>query len=112
MPGGDRTGPAGQGPMTGRAAGFCAGNPTPGYVNGGGFFRGARRGGGGRRNWYYSAYPAGFNREPMVGIARDLAADTTGSQQELAALKQQTENLKGILSELQRRVDAMEATGG
>ncbi|MBN1664285.1 MAG: DUF5320 domain-containing protein [Deltaproteobacteria bacterium] len=33
MPGGDRTGPAGMGPMTGRAAGFCAGYPTPGYTN-------------------------------------------------------------------------------
>jgi len=33
MPGGDRTGPAGMGPMTGRAAGFCAGYPVPGYAN-------------------------------------------------------------------------------
>ena len=31
MPGGDRTGPMGQGPMTGRGAGYCSGNPTPGY---------------------------------------------------------------------------------
>jgi len=33
MPFGDGTGPAGAGPMTGRAAGFCAGFPTPGYMN-------------------------------------------------------------------------------
>lgn len=33
MPFGDRTGPAGMGPMTGRAAGFCAGFPVPGYMN-------------------------------------------------------------------------------
>ncbi len=33
MPGGDRTGPAGMGPMTGRAAGICAGYPVPGYMN-------------------------------------------------------------------------------
>ena len=33
MPFGDRTGPAGMGPMTGRAAGFCAGYPVPGYMN-------------------------------------------------------------------------------
>ena len=33
MPRGDRTGPAGLGPMTGRAAGFCAGYPMPGYMN-------------------------------------------------------------------------------
>ena len=41
MPRGDRTGPMGQGPMTGRAAGYCAGYSVPGYSNplgGRGFF--------------------------------------------------------------------------
>jgi len=66
MPGGDGTGPLGMGPMTGRAAGFCAGYSMPGYANpisgrgGFGFGRGWGRGwfGGGRgrgrgwRNWY------------------------------------------------------------
>ncbi|MHC4199744.1 MAG: DUF5320 domain-containing protein, partial [Planctomycetota bacterium] len=33
MPRGDGTGPAGTGPMTGRAAGFCAGYPVPGFMN-------------------------------------------------------------------------------
>jgi len=33
MPRGDRTGPMGQGPMTGRAAGYCAGYNVPGYMN-------------------------------------------------------------------------------
>ena len=33
MPLGDGTGPIGLGPMTGRAAGFCAGFPMPGYIN-------------------------------------------------------------------------------
>jgi hypothetical protein len=33
MPRGDRTGPAGMGPMTGRAAGYCAGYDMPGYMN-------------------------------------------------------------------------------
>lgn len=33
MPFGNGTGPAGLGPMTGRAAGFCAGFPMPGYMN-------------------------------------------------------------------------------
>jgi len=55
MPLGDRTGPLGLGPMTGRAAGFCAGYPVPGYLNPipgrgwfgvgrGGFPRGGERG--------------------------------------------------------------------
>lgn len=41
MPAGDGTGPLGFGPMTGRAAGYCAGYPVPGYMNpipGGGFW--------------------------------------------------------------------------
>lgn len=33
MPGGDRTGPMGAGPMTGRGAGYCAGANVPGGVN-------------------------------------------------------------------------------
>ena len=33
MPGGDGTGPMGQGSMTGRASGYCAGNSHPGYIN-------------------------------------------------------------------------------
>lgn len=50
MPRGNRMGPMGQGPMTGRGAGFCAGYGVPGYANvavpgyGGGFGRGFRRG--------------------------------------------------------------------
>ena len=59
MPGGDRTGPMGRGPMTGRATGFCAGNTTPGYTYpryGQGFGRGRGIGRGfggpGRRFWY------------------------------------------------------------
>lgn len=33
MPGGDRTGPRGSGPMSGRGAGYCAGFDTPGSQN-------------------------------------------------------------------------------
>ncbi len=33
MPRGDATGPAGQGPMTGRGAGYCTGFATPGFAN-------------------------------------------------------------------------------
>ncbi|MDY0339666.1 MAG: DUF5320 domain-containing protein [Coriobacteriia bacterium] len=50
MPGGDRTGPMGQGSMTGRGAGYCAessgaGNiPPRGLGRGAGFGRGLGRG--------------------------------------------------------------------
>ncbi|MBN1458575.1 MAG: DUF5320 domain-containing protein [Armatimonadetes bacterium] len=33
MPRGDGTGPMGRGPMTGRAAGYCAGYAVPGFAN-------------------------------------------------------------------------------
>ena len=33
MPGGDRTGPMGAGPRTGRGMGVCAGSSSPGYMN-------------------------------------------------------------------------------
>jgi hypothetical protein len=46
MPKADGTGPLGNGPMTGRGAGFCAGNEVPGYANATGLGRGFIRGGG------------------------------------------------------------------
>jgi hypothetical protein len=44
MPGGDRTGPLGKGPMTGRQLGYGAGFDSPGYTKGvgGGLGRGFR----------------------------------------------------------------------
>ena len=47
MPGGDRTGPMGAGPRTGRAAGYCTGNSVPGFMNPV----------GGRGYWGPQAYP-------------------------------------------------------
>ena len=70
MPGGDGTGPEGLGPMTGRAVGYCAGYPVPGYMNpvrfrGVGFWRrpylgwgaGFGRGRGWRRMYYATGLP-------------------------------------------------------
>lgn len=39
MPGGDRTGPCGEGPQTGRSMGYCSGHDAPGYVYPGSGFR-------------------------------------------------------------------------
>ncbi len=58
MPGGDRTGPWGLGPRTGRRAGFCSGYRRPGFMNrsvfppfGGRWFGFFSRGWFGRRFW-------------------------------------------------------------
>ncbi|MCD6473023.1 DUF5320 domain-containing protein [Candidatus Aerophobetes bacterium] len=62
MPRGDGTGPMGMGPMTGRAAGYCAGFPTPGFINpiGGRLGLGLGRGRGFRSRAYY-----GWGRTPL-----------------------------------------------
>ncbi len=49
MPRGNRTGPRGDGPMSGRGAGYCAGNDRPGFASsefGRGFGRGMGQGRG------------------------------------------------------------------
>ena len=56
MPGGDRTGPLGKGPMTGRGRGFCAGYAVPAYAQpwagrGSGWGLGLSGGGRGGRGW-------------------------------------------------------------
>ena len=92
MPGGDRTGPLGAGPMTGRGAGYCAGHAVPGYANPtggrgwfgrgrafgrgrGGFGRGWRHWHGPRQGWMPYAYgdPYYVNAAfPPYPYARDL----------------------------------------
>ncbi|MCP5514514.1 MAG: DUF5320 domain-containing protein [Spirochaetales bacterium] len=61
MPRGDRTGPAGAGPMTGRGAGFCAGTGVPGFENP--LYRSFRnRGRGFFSPFGYGGFGAGFGR--------------------------------------------------
>ena len=61
MPRGDRTGPNGMGPMTGRAAGFCSGYDRPGYMNAA----------GGRGN-FGRGYGRGFGPGQGLGYGRGL----------------------------------------
>jgi len=68
MPLGDRTGPRGLGPKTGRGLGYGSGFNTPGYITGGsggfGFGLGRRRGYGG-----YSL-PGWMNQVRREGLDR------------------------------------------
>jgi hypothetical protein len=103
MPGGDGTGPAGFGPMTGRAAGFCAGYGTAGYANpmvgrGFGMGRGLGRRGGGRR-WNFN-YPV-WQQAPVYA--------QPNPQQELTALKQQAEYMQESLKEINQRIGELES---
>ena len=122
MPGGDRTGPEGRGPMTGRGAGYCAGYNVPGYMNQaarGGF--GMGRGGWGRgrgrgwRNMYYATGLPGwmrYGRAPAWGVAPPMYGpqppEMTG-EQEAEYLKSQAEYLGEELEAIKKRISELEA---
>jgi len=119
MPGGDRTGPMGMGPMTGRAAGFCVGNPVPGYMNpvGGRGYGGRGRGfwgrGGGRgwRNWFNATGFPGWARtgQPVsADVSNNPNIPKLGPEQELAGLKQQAKYLEDSIEGIRKRIEQLE----
>ena len=129
MPGGDGTGPGGMGPMTGRAAGFCAGFPVPGYANpvggrgmgmgwgrGGGWGRGRGRGfGWGRAGYGFPAYGSAVNPYAYGGAVGPYAysgaqfASGLPVQQELDGLKGQAEYLEDALDGIKKRIEELES---
>jgi len=122
MPRGDGTGPAGMGPMTGRAAGYCAGFPVAGFMNpvpalgfgrgrglglGRGMgFRGGRGAGMGRgAAWggrWAAPYGAPYGAPPVA-----YAGPTAG--QEMDVLKGQAEYFEGALEDIKKRIAELEA---
>jgi len=109
MPRGDGSGPMGMGPMTGRAAGYCAGYGVPGFMNPGfGYGRGRGgmgRGMGWRRGW--GGYPAAYGVPPVPPVYGAYPAAPT-SEQEVAALKQQAEAMRQGLDQVQSRIAELE----
>lgn len=102
MPRGDRTGPLGFGPMTGRAAGYCARYQLPGYMSSipiCGFGGGRGRG---RRNWYYATGLTGWQR-----AVDQPYGPTITKEQELAALKDQAEYLENTVNSIKKRIQEL-----
>jgi hypothetical protein len=124
MPGGDRTGPQGFGPMTGRGAGYCAGYGMPGYANpipgrgwfgrGRGWFGrgwGSGRGRGWRNRFYATGMPGWIRSGPAwpgAGANAYPYAQEITPKQEMDILKDQAEMLKGELEEIQKRIGILE----
>jgi len=122
MPRGDGTGPIGLGPMTGRAAGYCAGFGVPGYANpipGAGYFGKGRaffgRGGGrgrGFRHWYWATGLPGWLRAgygyPAFGVGVNPYAPEITPKQEADILKNEAEVLKEQLEDIQSRIETLE----
>jgi hypothetical protein len=115
MPRGDRTGPMGMGPMTGRGAGYCAGYDVPGYANpapgrgfgmgwGGGWGRGRRW-----RHWYYATDQPGWARfggAPAWGYGPYAGPPTR--EQEIESLKTQAGWLKEQLDAVRECLTELE----
>jgi len=121
MPGGDGTGPAGMGPMTGRAAGYCV------YPARGGGYGGWGRGGWGTRNWYYATGLTGWQRAgygypgwggvPPASVQPVAFVPPAPANQTLETIRQQISNLEGALADARARLDelvtkAVEAPSG
>jgi hypothetical protein len=116
MPAGDRTGPRGMGPRSGRAAGYCAGFEMPGHANpapergfGMGFGRGrgfGERGGEGRgwRHMFHATGKPGWMR--FGGYAAPY--QKPDPNQEKQALKNQAEALQSELDFIKNRLSKIE----
>ena len=114
MPGGDRTGPSGMGPRTGRVAGYCGGSGMPGGANpniGRGFGMGAGRGrgtwsrgaGGGGRGWRNIFHATGLTGWMRSGRSvAPFKAPTPELEKE--ALMNQAETLQSELDLIKKRL--------
>ena len=128
MPAGDRTGPTGMGPRTGRGMGYCGGYDAPGwshwgpgrrlydappaYVGGRGRgIRGGRWGGygGGGRGWRHWYHATGLPRWARWGPppAWEYAApwEPSSREQEIEMLRDEAEWLKDQLGAIHERMD-------
>jgi hypothetical protein len=91
--------------MTGQGRGLCAGNTVPGSVNnspGFGMGRGGRGGRGLRNRFGAAGFYAGETPTAVPSVPTD-------QQQEIAALKTAIGGLLTTLSEIQKRVEGIEA---
>jgi len=117
MPRGDRTGPMGSGPMTGRGAGYCGGSGMPGFMNrvgGQGFWSGG--GGHGWRHCFYATGLPGWARAAWglaawggrpYPFAAPVAPEAV-EEVELETLKAQAGSLERTLQALRRRIAKLE----
>lgn len=123
MPLGDRTGPMGQGPVTGRALGYCMGFDSPGYAkraafgagrgfySGGGFGRGFGRGRGMRPGVFSGR---GIGRGPHANIPYYGAfpyfhyMENWTKEDEIKMLKAEAQALRRSQNEIEKRLKELE----
>jgi len=113
MPRGDRTGPWGTGPMTGRAAGYCAGYAVPGYMNPIGGYGGGR--GRGRGRGWGRGFGRGRYAIPPPAVVQATYPQTTpvvqpqSPEQEVTALENYQKQLEVEKSDLEQEMGGVKA---
>ena len=98
MPYGDRTGPSGEGPMTGRRMGYCAGYNSAGNARGYGYGRGRGAGYGYGRGY-------GFRQEDW-NVPPPVPQKTVQSSDEVSGLRSEIEGLKNSINAILDRLDS------
>lgn len=114
MPGGDRTGPMGFGPMTGRGMGWCGrggGTGSYGFGRGGAFGWGGGRGGRGWRNRFYATGVPGWARNVGGGprVQQQPSAGWIDTGAELRHLQQLANGLEQDLADIKARILELES---
>lgn len=105
MPGGNKTGPLGEGPKTGRGLGYCSGSDHPGFQNSGqnvafGFGRGwGNRWGRGNQNRFRQSFGR-FGVERSVNVS-----EVTLLENEAKILKEQLASIEKQLSDLKKKAE-------
>ncbi len=112
LPRGNRTGPWGQGPRSGRGLGYCSGYSAPGYAKGSGIgwgrgYGGGRGWGGGRgfypgRNFYPLDQPTPI---PPFSPHFTPEDETRYLEETLSGLKKEIENIEKRLEALSKKDD-------
>ena len=115
MPYGDRTGPQGLGPRTGRGAGYCSGFSGPGSMNPAsgrgifGFGRGrGSRGVGRGRGWRNCYRATGFPGRGRGGYGFSSSAAGFTDEEEMDILRDEAEYLRQQLNDIQSRMSTLE----
>jgi len=113
MPAGDRTGPAGAGPRTGRGLGYCSGYNSPGYTKGvprggGGYGAGWGYGRGWGRGrgygWGARSYGPYYAAEPAPPADTSQIADEDRKQM----LKDEAQELRRRLEDIEKELSDTE----
>ena len=110
MPGGDRTGPMGQGPVTGRRLGYCAGFNSPGFAKGNGawtgrgfaFGRGMGRGRGTGRGWGFGVPYQNYSFASQWNAPVSKEDEIRFLKSEADALKRSQQDIENRLKELEK----------